>query len=39
MKLCSSKDIMLQAQTQAQRQKIGIWGDDEFINPWEYRKL
>ncbi|MBD2251054.1 thermonuclease family protein [Nostoc parmelioides] len=36
---CPSKAIVQQAETQAQQQKIGIWGDPKFVNPWEYRSL
>ena len=35
---CPSKDIVQQAEAQAQQQKIGVWGDQKFIEPWEYRK-
>lgn len=36
---CPSKDLVQQAEAQAQQQKLGIWGDAKFINPWEYRSL
>ncbi|MEA5579321.1 thermonuclease family protein [Anabaena sp. UHCC 0451] len=36
---CPSKDIVQQAQTQAQQQKMGVWNDGKFVNPWEFRKL
>ncbi|TAE59512.1 MAG: thermonuclease family protein [Nostocales cyanobacterium] len=36
---CPSKKIMQQAETQAKNQNIGIWNDQKFIDPWEYRKL
>ncbi|MEI6444617.1 MAG: thermonuclease family protein [Nostocales cyanobacterium ELA583] len=35
---CPSKDIVQQAEAQAQQQKIGVWGDRKFIDPWDYRK-
>ena len=35
---CPSKDIVQQAEAQAQQQKIGVWGDQKFVDPWEYRK-
>jgi micrococcal nuclease len=28
-----------QAEAKAQQQKLGIWGDPKFVNPWEYRTL
>jgi len=36
---CPSKEIVQQAEAKAQEQKLGIWGDPKFINPWEYRTL
>ncbi|NES98981.1 MAG: thermonuclease family protein [Sphaerospermopsis sp. SIO1G2] len=36
---CPSKDIIQQAENQAKQQKIGVWNDNKFVNPWEYRKL
>lgn len=36
---CPSKDLVQQAEAQAQQQNIGIWGDAKFINPWEYRSF
>ncbi|MTJ52549.1 thermonuclease family protein [Anabaena sp. UHCC 0253] len=35
---CPSKDIIQQAETQAKQQKIGIWSDRKFVDPWDYRK-
>lgn len=35
---CPSKDLVEKTEAQAQEQRIGIWGDSKFINPWEYRK-
>lgn len=35
---CPSKDIVQQAEAQAQQQKIGIWSDRKFVDPWDYRK-
>jgi endonuclease YncB( thermonuclease family) len=35
---CPSKDIVQQAETQAKQQKIGIWSDRKFVDPWDYRK-
>lgn len=35
---CPSKDILQQAEAQAKQQKLGIWGDREFVDPWDYRK-
>ncbi|QLE56770.1 thermonuclease family protein [Nostoc sp. TCL26-01] len=36
---CPSKDLVQQAEAKAQQQKLGIWGDAEFTNPWEYRSF
>ena len=35
---CPSKEIIQQAEAQAQQQGIGIWGDRKFVDPWDYRK-
>ncbi|MFN7415227.1 MAG: thermonuclease family protein [Dolichospermum sp.] len=35
---CPSRDIIQQAEAQAQKQRIGIWSDRKFIDPWDYRK-
>jgi micrococcal nuclease len=35
---CPSKDIVQQAEAQAQQQRIGIWSDRKFTDPWDYRK-
>ena len=35
---CPSKDIVQQAEAQAQQQKLGVWNDRKFIDPWDYRK-
>jgi len=36
---CPSKDLVQQAEAEAQQQKRGIWGDAKFVNPWEYRRF
>jgi micrococcal nuclease len=36
---CPSKDLVQQAETQAKEQRLGVWSDTKFINPWEYRSL
>lgn len=36
---CPSKDIVQQAEAQAKQQKLGVWGDTQFTNPWEYRSF
>ncbi|BAY14526.1 nuclease [Anabaenopsis circularis NIES-21] len=34
---CPSKDLVQQAETKAQQQKLGVWSDSKFTNPWEFR--
>lgn len=36
---CPSKDIILQAETQAKDSRRGVWSDAKFVKPWEYRSL
>lgn len=36
---CPSKNLVQQAEAQAQQQRTGIWGDTEFTDPWEYRSV
>ncbi|QSJ14818.1 thermonuclease family protein [Nostoc sp. UHCC 0702] len=36
---CPSKDLVQQAEAEAKQQKLGVWSDAKFINPWEYRSL
>ncbi|MEB3151592.1 MAG: thermonuclease family protein [Sphaerospermopsis sp.] len=36
---CPSKDIIQQAETQAKQKKRGVWRDDKFVSPWEYRSF
>jgi len=36
---CPSRNLVQQAETQAQQQRIGVWGDTKFTNPWEYRSF
>ncbi|MEA5502407.1 thermonuclease family protein [Halotia wernerae UHCC 0503] len=36
---CPSKDLVQQAETEAKQQRLGIWSDAKFVNPWEYRSL
>ncbi len=35
---CPSKDIVQQAEAQAQKEKLGVWSDRKFTDPWDYRK-
>ncbi|MFN9402365.1 MAG: thermonuclease family protein, partial [Dolichospermum sp.] len=35
---CPSQNILKQAEAEARQQKIGIWGDGKFVNPWNYRQ-
>jgi micrococcal nuclease len=35
---CPSQNILQQAEAQARQQRIGIWGDRKFVDPWDYRK-
>jgi endonuclease YncB( thermonuclease family) len=35
---CPSKDIVQQAEAKARQEKLGIWSDRKFIDPWDYRK-
>jgi endonuclease YncB( thermonuclease family) len=36
---CPSKDLVQQVEAEAKQQKIGIWSDNKFVDPWEFRKL
>lgn len=36
---CPSKDLVQQAETEAKEQRLGVWSDAKFVNPWEYRSL
>jgi micrococcal nuclease len=36
---CPSRDIVEKAETEAKQQKLGVWGDPKFVNPWEYRSI
>jgi endonuclease YncB( thermonuclease family) len=36
---CPSKDIVQQAEAEAQSNRRGVWSDAKFTNPWEYRSL
>jgi micrococcal nuclease len=36
---CPSKDIVQQAEAEAKQQRVGVWSDTKFTNPWEYRRL
>ncbi|TAF06323.1 MAG: thermonuclease family protein [Nostocales cyanobacterium] len=36
---CPSKDIVQQAEAKAQQQKIGVWNDQKFVDPWEFRRV
>lgn len=35
---CPSQNILKQVEAEARQQKIGIWGDGKFVNPWNYRQ-
>jgi endonuclease YncB( thermonuclease family) len=35
---CPSQNILQQAEAEARQQRIGIWGDSKFVNPWNYRQ-
>ncbi|QLE43670.1 thermonuclease family protein [Nostoc sp. C052] len=36
---CPSKDLVQQAEAEAKEQRLGVWSDTKFVNPWEYRSL
>jgi micrococcal nuclease len=36
---CPSKDLVQRAEAEAKEQRLGIWSDTKFVNPWEYRTL
>ncbi len=36
---CPSKDLVQQAEAKAKEQRLGVWSDVKFVNPWEYRSL
>ncbi|MFM6623738.1 MAG: thermonuclease family protein [Dolichospermum sp.] len=35
---CPSQNILQQAEAKARQQRIGIWGDGKFVDPWDYRQ-
>lgn len=35
----ADRSIYAQAEYQAQREKVGLWGDKQPLAPWDYRKL
>ncbi|MEH2414777.1 thermonuclease family protein [Nostoc sp.] len=36
---CPSRDLVEQAEAKAKEQRLGVWSDTKFVNPWEYRSL
>ncbi|MBW4613872.1 MAG: thermonuclease family protein [Desmonostoc vinosum HA7617-LM4] len=36
---CPSRDVVQQAEAEARQQRMGVWGDRKFVNPWEYRSV
>ncbi|MFN6571229.1 thermonuclease family protein [Dendronalium sp. ChiSLP03b] len=36
---CPSRDLVEQAEAEAKQQRLGVWGDAKFTNPWEYRSF
>ncbi len=38
LKNCPSANIVQQAETEAKQGKKGVWGDNKFVDPWEYRR-
>ncbi|MEH2377259.1 thermonuclease family protein [Nostoc sp.] len=36
---CPSKNLVQQAEVEAKQQRLGVWSDTKFVNPWEYRSL
>jgi micrococcal nuclease len=36
---CPSKELVQQAEAEAQQQRRGVWSDAKFVNPWEYRSF
>lgn len=39
LKKCPSRNILEQAEAEAKQTKTGVWGDKQFVNPWEWRTL
>ncbi|WP_193196093.1 thermonuclease family protein [Nostoc sp. MG11] len=36
---CPSRTLVQQAEGEARQQRLGVWGDSRFVNPWEYRSF
>ncbi|MBE9038967.1 thermonuclease family protein [aff. Roholtiella sp. LEGE 12411] len=34
---CPSRNLVQQAEAEAKQQRLGVWSDSRFVNPWEYR--
>lgn len=37
LKNCPSATVVEQAEAEAKKQKLGVWSDTKFVEPWQYR--
>jgi len=38
LKNCPSATVVEQAEAEAKKQRLGVWSDSKFVEPWQYRR-